>query len=216
MTDKGLVYARARHGRPVCALVPTAPGTFEDPLMIGDLPGADMERLGQVWTRCDENGWGRGPHGPPTNFARVLLDRGSVAEQVTVLPFEEAARYIDQATHVSLGNCSFRLAQQGGDRPIDVCWPPSTTRQVDEALHNHFEAVVDAVEVPGTPTTARSTRAIACPSRSWRGWRRRAWPASSPGPPGRGWIACGRACGIWRESRLTSCRCATGSPSRRW
>ncbi len=121
MANKGLVYALSLHERTVYALLPTAPGIFEDPLMIGNLPGVDMERLGQLWTQYYENGWGHELHGAPTNFARVLPHEDSVAEEVTVLPFEEAAKYIDAAEYISLGNCSCRLVKKGCDNPIDVC-----------------------------------------------------------------------------------------------
>ncbi len=121
MANKGIVYALALHERTLYALLPTAPGIFEDPLMIGNLPGVDMERLGQLWNQYYENGWGHELHGSATNFARVLPHEGSVAEQVTVLPFEEAAKYIDEATYISLGNCSCRLAKKACDHPVDVC-----------------------------------------------------------------------------------------------
>jgi Fe-S-cluster-containing hydrogenase component 2 len=121
MANKGLVYALSLHERTLYALLPMLPGMYEDPLMIGNLPGVDMERLGKLWTQYYENGWGNELHGSPTNLARVLPHEGSVAEQVTVLPFEEAAKYIDEATYISLGNCSCRLAKKGCDHPIDVC-----------------------------------------------------------------------------------------------
>ncbi|MBI4788825.1 MAG: 4Fe-4S binding protein [Chloroflexi bacterium] len=121
MANKGLVYAYARRGSIVYALLPTAPGLFEYPIMIGNLPGVDMERLGQLWNRYYENGWGHEMHGAPTNMARVLPHEDSIAETVTVLPFEEAAKYIDEAEYISLGNCPCRISKHACDKPIDVC-----------------------------------------------------------------------------------------------
>jgi electron transport complex protein RnfB len=121
MANKGLVYAYSLHGRMVYALLPTAPGLFEYPLMIGHLPGVDMDRLGKLWTQYYENGWGHELHGAPTNMARVLPHEGSIAETVTVLPFEEAAKYIDEAEYISLGNCPCRTSKKACDKPVDVC-----------------------------------------------------------------------------------------------
>lgn len=121
MADKGLVYARKLNDRTVYALFPSAPGIYEYSTMIGSIPGVDMERLFQLWTRYYENGWGNELHGAPTNFARVLPHSGSVAESVTVLPFEEAARYIDAADDISLGNCACRVTKKACDKPVEVC-----------------------------------------------------------------------------------------------
>lgn len=121
MANKGLVYAYALHERMVYALLPTAPGLFEYPVMIGNLPGVDMERLGQLWSKYYENGWGHELHGAPTNMARVLPHEGSIAETVEVLPFEEAAKYVDAAEHIGLGNCPCRITKKACDKPIDVC-----------------------------------------------------------------------------------------------
>ena len=121
MANKGLVYAYSHHDRMVYALLPTAPGLFEYPLMIGNLPGVDMERLGKLWIQYYENGWGHEMHGAPTNMARVFPHEDSVAETVTVLPFEEAAKYIDDAQYISLGNCPCRTSKKSCDKPIDVC-----------------------------------------------------------------------------------------------
>ena len=121
MANKGLVYAYALRHHMVYALLPTAPGLFEYPLMIGNLPGVDMERLGELWTRYYENGWGHELHGATTNMARVLPHEESIAETVTVLPFEQAAQYIEQAEYIALGNCSCRTSKKRCDNPRDVC-----------------------------------------------------------------------------------------------
>ncbi len=121
MANKGLVYAYALGERRLYALVPTAPGLFEYPIMIGHLPGVDMDRLGKLWEQYYENGWGHELHGASTNFARVLPHARSVAETVTVLPFEEATRYVEQAESISLGNCPCRVSKKACDKPVDVC-----------------------------------------------------------------------------------------------
>jgi Fe-S-cluster-containing hydrogenase component 2 len=121
MANKGLVYGYTKRGQMVYALLPTAPGLFEYPLMIGDLPGVDMERLGRLWGAYYENGWGHELHGASVNLARVLPHSGSIAETVTVLPFEEAAKYIDEAEYIGLGNCPCRTSKKACDKPIDVC-----------------------------------------------------------------------------------------------
>lgn len=121
MADKGLIYAYLLRGRMVYALLPTAPGLFEYPLMIGHLPGVDMEHLGKLWEQYYEHGWGHELHGAPTNMARVFPHEGSVAETVTVLPFEEAAKYVAEAEFISLGNCPCRTSKKACDKPVDVC-----------------------------------------------------------------------------------------------
>ncbi len=121
MANKGLVYAYAARGEMRYALLPTAPGLFEYPIMIGDLPGVDMERLGQLWHKYYDDGWGHELHGAPTNMARVLPHADSIAESVTVLPFEQAARYIDEADAISLGRCPCRASKKACDKPIEVC-----------------------------------------------------------------------------------------------
>ncbi|MCL4490128.1 MAG: 4Fe-4S binding protein [Chloroflexi bacterium] len=121
MANKGLVYAYSLRERRLYALLPSAPGLFEYPLMIGHLPGVDMDRLGELWTQYYENGWGHELHGAPTDFARVLPHSGSIAETVTVLPFEEATKYVDEAQSISLTDCPCRKAKKACDKPLDVC-----------------------------------------------------------------------------------------------
>jgi Pyruvate/2-oxoacid:ferredoxin oxidoreductase delta subunit len=121
MANKGLVYAYNAHGQMVYALLPSAPGLFEFPLMIGAIPGVDMERLGQLWVKFYENGWGHELHGSPTNMARVFPAEGSIASSVTVLPFEEAARYVENARYLSLANCPCRISKKACHNPVDVC-----------------------------------------------------------------------------------------------
>lgn len=121
MANKGVVYAYRLRDRMVYALLPTAPGIYEYSMMIGNLPPATMERLGKLWQHYYDNGWGKELHGAPTNFARVLPHSGAVAENVTVLPFEEAARYIREADYVALGNCPCRMTKQSCDKPLEVC-----------------------------------------------------------------------------------------------
>lgn len=121
MANKGLVYARKLTAKTVYALFPSAPGIYEYSTMIGNIPGVDMERLFQLWTRYYEKGWGNELHGAATNFARVLPHADSVADSVTVLPFEEAAKYVDAADVISLGNCARRVTKKGCDKPVDVC-----------------------------------------------------------------------------------------------
>lgn len=121
MANKGLVYAFEKRGQKRYALLPTAPGIFEYPLMIGNLPGVDMERLGKLWIAYYENGWGNELHGASINFARVLPSEDSIAETVTVMPFEEAAKYVDEAEHIGLSNCPCRTTKKSCDKPVDVC-----------------------------------------------------------------------------------------------
>ena len=121
MANKGLVFAYASDASMRYALLPTAPGIFEYPIMIGNLPGVDMERLGQLWIKYYENGWGHELHGAATNMARVLPYEDSIAETVTVLPFEQAAQYIEAADSISLGRCPCRTSKQACDKPIEVC-----------------------------------------------------------------------------------------------
>jgi electron transport complex protein RnfB len=121
MANKGLVHAFTKRGQMHYALLPSAPGLFEYPLMIGNLPGVDMERLGKLWEQYYDNGWGNELHGASINFARVLPHENSIAENVTVLPFEEASKYIEEAEHIALGNCPCRTSKKACDKPVDVC-----------------------------------------------------------------------------------------------
>lgn len=121
MADKGVIYAARLRERTVYALLPSAPGLYEYSVMVGSLPPVTMERLGELWLKYYDNGWGNELHGGETNFARVLPHSGSVSETVTVLPFEEAAKYVDSATFITLGNCPCRMTKKACDKPLDVC-----------------------------------------------------------------------------------------------
>jgi electron transport complex protein RnfB len=124
MADKGIIYGFQRRGEHRYCLLPTAPGLFEFPLMVTDQEAglaADRGRLGRLWEEYYHDGWGHELGSSPTPIARVLPVGESIKTDLRVFPFEEAARYIREASYIGLSDCPCRTSKPSCDAPVDVC-----------------------------------------------------------------------------------------------
>jgi Pyruvate/2-oxoacid:ferredoxin oxidoreductase delta subunit len=124
MADKAVVYGFQVRDQHRYCLLPTAPGLFEFPLMLRDLPAKgvlDRDRLGQLWEEYYHDGWGHELSSSTTPPARVLPIGESIQSDLWVFPFEEAARYIRKARFIGLSDCPCRTSKPSCDAPVDVC-----------------------------------------------------------------------------------------------
>jgi ferredoxin len=126
MADKTLVYAYEARGEKLYMLFPTAPGLFEFPFMKhaaspGSLPSINFEHLAQLWWQYYENGWGLEMGNSPTPAARVIPVQQAIPTTLHVMPYEEAAHYVQTSKYVAISACPCRLTQKKCDKPVDVC-----------------------------------------------------------------------------------------------
>jgi Pyruvate/2-oxoacid:ferredoxin oxidoreductase delta subunit len=124
LAEKCALYGFQVRGQRRYCLLPTAPGLFEFPLMVRDLPaktGIDRDRLGQLWEEYYHDGWGHELSSSPTPPARVLPIHEAIKSDLRIFPFEEAAHYIREAKYLGLSDCPCRTSKPGCDAPVDVC-----------------------------------------------------------------------------------------------
>jgi NAD-dependent dihydropyrimidine dehydrogenase PreA subunit len=95
-----------------------APGLFEM-VQINSDPSADMEKLGSLFDKYYQEGWGHEMHGGDVPFPRVLPPIGPPKEQI--LPYEDAVKLVEQVSFAALVDCSCREAFRKCDCPVDIC-----------------------------------------------------------------------------------------------
>jgi hypothetical protein len=115
------------------------PGLFEMPFVVRQ-PSPELDRLGYLWEKYFEEGWGREFNSSPIQFARALPAINAPKEQV--MPYEDAAAVVMQASYATINPCQCRQAKRG-------CGDPSAT----------------AVATPATPCAASPNSIFPTP---WR------------------------------------------------
>lgn len=124
MADKGLVYAFYNKGTPMFLLFSVVWTIFKFPVMT-NLPDVDYEKLRSLWNEYLEEGLGGDgtpvPGGKHIPMGRVLPVQENLSSHVEVLPHDLVYKFIDEAKHISVGECSCKKTVQGCDSPSEVC-----------------------------------------------------------------------------------------------
>jgi Pyruvate/2-oxoacid:ferredoxin oxidoreductase delta subunit len=94
------------------------PGLFEM-VHIVPSPAVDMEKLGGLFEKYFQDGWGRAMHGHKVPIGRALPPIGPPTE--AVLPHEDVVKIVEQAPAAVLVDCTCREAVRKCDCPIDIC-----------------------------------------------------------------------------------------------
>jgi Pyruvate/2-oxoacid:ferredoxin oxidoreductase delta subunit len=94
------------------------PGLFEM-VHIVPSPAVDMEKLGGLFEKYFQDGWGRAMHGHKVPIGRALPPIGPPKE--AVLPHEDVVKIVEQAPAAVLVDCTCREAVRKCDCPIDIC-----------------------------------------------------------------------------------------------
>jgi ferredoxin len=95
-----------------------APGLYEMVYISPD-PSLDMEKLGDLFDKYYDEGWGREMHTHPVPFSRAVPPIGPPKE--SILPHEDAVKLVEQAPFAALIDCSCRQAFRKCDCPTDIC-----------------------------------------------------------------------------------------------
>ncbi len=94
------------------------PGLFELPFIVRQ-PSADLERLSDLWEKYYAEGFGREVHGAEVRLLRTVP--GVTAPKDSVVPYDDAARLVEQASFVVRMPCACRTATRNCHDPIEVC-----------------------------------------------------------------------------------------------
>jgi electron transport complex protein RnfB len=94
------------------------PGLFEM-AYINPNPAIDMQKLGSLFDKYFQEGWGRAMHDHGVPIGRALPPIGPPKE--TVQPHEDVVKLVEQSSAAVLVNCSCREATRKCDCPIDIC-----------------------------------------------------------------------------------------------
>jgi Pyruvate/2-oxoacid:ferredoxin oxidoreductase delta subunit len=120
MADKAVIFSREKDGKHLYGLVPTIPGLFEFPLMRG-IKTETQKKLGKLWEQYHREGMGSSFAGQPTPLARVIPVRQAISDASRVHPYEEVARFIEQAGEIAVAECACRVSVQACKAPTDRC-----------------------------------------------------------------------------------------------
>ena len=126
LAEKTLLYSIEIRGNKLYMLFPSAPGLFEFPFMKnamspGSIPDVDFGRLGKLWWRYHDDGWGLEMGNSPTPAARVIPVQQSISPDLQVFAYEEVATFVKNARYVAVSDCPCRTTQKNCDAPTDVC-----------------------------------------------------------------------------------------------
>jgi len=94
------------------------PGLFEMPFVVRQ-PSPELDRLGDLWEKYFDEGWGREFNSGPIQLARALPAITAPKEQV--MPYEDAVEVVKQASFATINSCQCRQAKRGCGDPMDVC-----------------------------------------------------------------------------------------------
>jgi ferredoxin/DNA-binding MarR family transcriptional regulator len=130
MADKGLIYSSTREDEKWYKTIQLVPGIFELQFMKGEVTerAKELARLFDAYFHAPVPKEERdisSTSGPGIHFARVIPIEKSVTPDIDVFPFEEARKYVDEATTITVSTCycrhERRLLDQGCEYPDDVC-----------------------------------------------------------------------------------------------
>jgi Na+-translocating ferredoxin:NAD+ oxidoreductase subunit B len=129
MADKGLIYSSLRNGENWYKIIQLVPGIFELQFMKGETTPRSKElaklfdayfhaRTGEeIQLTAKEGG---GPH-----FSRVLPIEETISPGTNVFPFEQARKYVEEASAITVSTCycrhEQRLLERGCGYPDEVC-----------------------------------------------------------------------------------------------
>jgi electron transport complex protein RnfB len=94
------------------------PGLFEM-AYINPNPAIDMQKLGSLFDKYFQEGWGRAMHDHDAPIGRALPPIGPPKENVQ--PHEDVVKLVEQSSAAVLVNCSCREATRKCDCPVDIC-----------------------------------------------------------------------------------------------
>lgn len=120
MAGKTVIYCREKEGRKTYALLPTIPGLFEFPFMLGG-GTPETDRLAGLWEAYHAEAMGAAFCGNPTPLMRVIPVEKSIEGNTTVHPYEEVAQFVERADYIAVAQCACRVSVGKCDKPKDVC-----------------------------------------------------------------------------------------------
>jgi NAD-dependent dihydropyrimidine dehydrogenase PreA subunit len=124
MADKGLVYTFNKSGAPMFLLFSVVWTIFKFPLMT-NVPDVDYEKLRSLWNEYLEEGLGGDgtpvPGGKHLPMGRVLPVQENLSMESEVLPQDLVYKHIDEAKHISIGECSCKKTVGACNSPTEVC-----------------------------------------------------------------------------------------------
>ena len=130
MANKGLIYSSKRDDKNWYKTIQLVPGIFELQFMKGEVndQAKELARLFDAYANSSTPN----PISKdlpveklPVGFARVIPIEKSFSPEISIHPYEEISRYIDNADHITVSTCycrhEKRLLGKGCDFPDDVC-----------------------------------------------------------------------------------------------
>jgi len=123
LLKRGMIYRNRsrRTGTEYYSLLPMIPGAFEAYFADPRVPKKDKAEAAEWVERYYSEGFGHEIGSSKYPWARVIPVDKNFAPQVEVLPFERVNEYIKNASSVAVMNCACRVANNGCDRPVEVC-----------------------------------------------------------------------------------------------
>ncbi len=118
MAEKGIVYSFDRRGETMVMLF-SFETLYNYPIKYR-LPDVDQARLRSLWGEYFKEGWDRKP-GAHVIAGRVLPVGEDLKAGSVVVPHDLIYKYIDEARHLCVGDCSCRSIVRGCNSPIETC-----------------------------------------------------------------------------------------------
>ena len=128
MADKTLLYSYDMRGTKLYMLFPSAPGLFEFPIMKnavspGSIPNVDFGRLGKLWWRYHDDGWGLEMGGSVTPAARVIPVQQAITPDLHVYAYEEVATFVNNASTWPSPSAPAGCRSTSAMPPPTCAWP---------------------------------------------------------------------------------------------
>jgi hypothetical protein len=79
----------------------------------------ELDRLGDLWEKYFDEGWGREFHSGPVKLSRALP--AIIAPKEQVMPYEDAVEVVKQASFATINPCMCRQSKRGCGDPLEVC-----------------------------------------------------------------------------------------------
>ncbi len=124
MADKGIAYAFEKKGTKMFMLFDVVWVLFKFPLMT-KISGMDYDRLRLLWNKYLAEGIGGNgkamPEGRQVPMGRVLPIQEEIPNRSQALPQDLVYQYLDEATCISVGQCSCKNTMRACNSPTEVC-----------------------------------------------------------------------------------------------
>lgn len=108
MAEKGTVLRDERDGEMIYRLLPVVVGWMELPFASG--PGEDerQEELAPLWKKYWTSAWLDELGDRDTSVMRALPEKDSISSETRILPFEDAAKLVEEREDIAVVHCACR------------------------------------------------------------------------------------------------------------